>query len=507
MTQTPPEDRRGPRPNDAASLLTAIVTSSDDAIIGKDLDDIVTSWNASAERLFGFTAEEMIGQPVFKVIPPDRAEELRDIVSRVHRGERVTHFETERLTKDGRRIPVSVSISPVLDESGARIGISTITRDLTELQQMNQALRLREALLQSMVDIVPDALVVIDTRGVIQSFNPSAERAFGYAAAEVIGRNVSLLMPEPLGQAHDGYVERYLRTGERRIIGIGRIVLGRRKDGSTFPMELQIGEVDIAGAHLFVGFARDLTARQERERRMAELQAEVIHLSRLSELGHMVSAIAHEVNQPLAAIGNYIGGIRRLLTDDIPPVLRQAIERVAVQAERARDIVSSMRGLVKKEDRPRQTENLETLIRETSALALIGTNQTVGLDLRLSPDAMFGYVDKVQIQQVLLNLIRNAVEAMNGASASRLTIETVRMPDRVEFTVADTGPGLPDTVRERLFQPFVTTKPDGLGVGLSICRTIIEGHGGELTAESPPDGGTLFRFSVPAQQEAEGPKT
>ena len=373
-----------------------------------------------------------------------------------------------------------------------------------DVEQLKQALRLREALLRSMVDIVPDGLVVIDTTGIVQSFNPAAERAFGYAAVEVVGRNVSMLMPHQHGHAHDSFLERYLATGERRIIGIGRIVLGQRKDGSTFPMELQIGEVNIEGAHLFVGFVRDLTARREHERRMAELQAEVIHLSRLSELGHMASAIAHEVNQPLAAIGNYIGGIRRLLTDDTPPVLRQAIERVAAQAERARDIVNSMRGLVKKGSRPRETLNLETLIRETSALALVGTDRTVGLDMRVLVDPTFAHIDKVQIQQVLLNLIRNAVEAMGGIPGSKLTIVAEPAGDRIAVAVADTGPGLPDSVRARLFQPFTTTKPDGLGVGLSICRTIVETHGGELTAECPPEGGTVFRFSLPASPQVEG---
>ncbi len=354
-----------------------------------------------------------------------------------------------------------------------------------------------QALLRAMLDIVPDGLVTIDTRGIVQSFNPSAERVFGYPSGEIVGQNVSLLMPEQYGRAHDGFVEHYLRTGERRIIGIGRIVLGRRKDGSTFPMELQIGEVKIAGAHLFVGFVRDLTTRLEHDRRMAELQAEVQHLSRLSDLGHMASAIAHEVNQPLAAIGNYMGGIRRLMTDDLPPRLRQAIERVSEQADRARDIIRGMRALGRKGDRPRQAEDLEALIREASALALVGTNGAVGLTLRVAPEATRAVVDKVQIQQVLLNLIRNAVEAMNGAAGSLVTVVASRMGERIEIAVSDNGPGFADDMRDRLFMPFATTKADGLGVGLSICRTIVESHGGMLVAESPPGGGALFRFSVP----------
>ncbi len=357
------------------------------------------------------------------------------------------------------------------------------------------------ALLRAMLDIVPDGLVTIDTKGIVQSFNPSAERVFGYSAGEIVGQNVSVLMPDRYGQAHDGFIDHYVRTGERRIIGIGRIVLGRRKDGSTFPMELQIGEVKSAGAHLFVGFVRDLTTRLEHDRRVAELQAEVLHLSRLSDLGHMASAIAHEVNQPLAAIGNYMGGIRRLMSDDLPPRLRQAIERVSEQADRARDIIRGMRALGRKGERPRHAEDLEALIREASALSLVGTNGTVGLALRVAPEATRAAVDKVQIQQVLLNLIRNAVEAMNGAAGSQVTIVASRADGRIELAVSDNGPGFSDEVRDRLFMPFATTKPDGLGVGLSICRTIVESHGGTLTAESPPEGGALFRFSVPAAED------
>lgn len=372
------------------------------------------------------------------------------------------------------------------------------TEDAVVSEDFNQAILLREALLQSMLDIVPDGLVVIDTKGIVQSFSPSAERMFGYTAADVIDRNVSMLMPAPQGKAHDGYIDRYLATGERRIIGIGRIVVGRRKDGLTFPMELQIGEVEVAGAHMFVGFTRDLTQREDRERRIAELQAEVIHLSRVSDLGHMASAIAHEVNQPLAAIGNYLGGIRRLLTPDMPPVLRQAIDKVGEQADRARNIVGSLRALVKKGTRPQYTENLETLIHETSALALIGTNQSVGLDLRVAPDATLASVDKVQIQQVLLNLMRNAIEAMDGSTQNRLTIETTLQGDRIEIAVTDTGPGLPEAVQANLFQPFTTTKADGLGIGLSICSMIVQAHGGALSAETPPEGGARFRFTVPA---------
>jgi two-component system, LuxR family, sensor kinase FixL len=482
---------------DARSLLAAITASSNDAIVAKDLNGFVTYWNEAAERLFGFPAAEIIGQSITRVIPPELIDEETSILERVRSGERLAHFETTRLTKNGQVIPVSLTISPVHDAAGVIIGISKIARDLGESQHFNRALQQREALLRSILDTVPDGLVVIDRTGLVQHFSPAAERMFGYSAEEIIGRNVSILMPSPHAGAHDSYLERYLSTGERRIIGIGRVVVGRRKDGTTFPMELQIGEVRASGSHLFTGFVRDLTERQERDRRLAELQSELLHVARLSELGQMVSALAHEVNQPLTAMANYLRGIRRLLSEDTPPMLRQAIEKVAEQSERARGVVQSLRGLVRKETRPKQVESLEVMIQETSALVLIGTTRSVGLDLRIAADATYAFVDRVQIQQVLLNLMRNAVEAMGASTVRRLTVTTERQGNRVEVRVADTGPGLPETVRARLFQPFVTTKSEGLGVGLSISRTIVEAHGGELVAESEPGGGTVFRFTIP----------
>ncbi len=466
----------------AGSLLAAIVASSTDAIIGKDLTGTVTSWDEAAERLFGFKADEMIGQPIQRVIPPARIMEEAAILDRISRGERMLHFETERVVKDGRLIPVSLSISPVHDASGAVVGASKTVRDLSGPRRLNDVLHRREAILQSILDTVPHGLIVISPKGTVQSFSPAAERMFGYAASEVLGQNVSLLMPEPDRTAHAAYLRRYLATGERRIVGIGRVVVAQRRDGTHFPIELQIGEVLIPGLHLFTAFARDLTERHERERRLAELQAELIHAGRLSELGRIASALAHEVNQPLAAIGNYVAGMRHLLSPDHPAALREAVDKIGRQAERARLVLRSLRELVGKKDRPRQREDIGRRINQTAALVLIGASRSVTLDLRIAADAAHAFIDKVQIQQVLLNLMRNAIEAMAGQPSRTLTITATRRGARVDVTVADTGPGLPAAVRERLFQPFVTTKADGLGIGLSICRTIIEAHGGELVA-------------------------
>lgn len=492
-------DKDGARaPIDAAhSWLTAIAESTDDAIVGKNLNGIVISWNKAAAAMFGYTADEMVGWPIMAIIPPDRTEEEVLILDRVHRGERLVHFETERQRKDGAIIPVTLTISPIRDEQGTIIGVSKIARDLSETHRAHQETLRREALLSSILATVPDALVVIDDRARIQSFSAAAERLFGFTAAEVLDRNVSMLMPSPYREEHDKYLARYLATGERRIIGIGRVVAGMRKDGTTFPMELTVGTVDLPGGQLFTGFIRDLTERQDRERRLQELQAELIHVSRLNDLGQMVSALAHEVNQPLAAMTNYINGARRLFAAGNQAGGQQAIERVAEQAERARQIIRRLRDLAKKTGSEKQRESVPVTIEEATALALVGIGQGLKLDIHVAADAAEAIIDKIQIQQVLINLMRNAVEAMASMARRELTVTASRLGDMVEIRVADTGPGLPEQVRARLFQPFVTTKPEGMGVGLSVCRAIVEAHGGELHGGDVAGGGTVFRFTVP----------
>jgi two-component system, LuxR family, sensor kinase FixL len=477
--------------------LAAIAEASDDAIVGKDLNGVVTSWNKAAETMFGFTADEIIGQPITRMIPPNRIDEETSVLDRVRRGERLVHFETERQCKDGRVIAVTLTISPIRNDQGRIIGVSKIARDLSEAQRGHRELQHREALLRSILDTVPDALVVIDRQGLIQAFSVAAERLFGFSTAEVTGQNVSMLMPPPYREEHDRYLARYRATGERHIIGIGRIVVGRRRDGSTFPMELTVGEVNLPGTQLFTGFVRDLTERQDRERRVTELQAELVHLSRLTDLGQMVSALAHEVNQPLTAMVNYVGAVRRLVAAGNQQGVQQAIERIAEQGNRARQIIQRLRDQVAKREATRRVENLSKTIEEASGLALLGVGRGLKLEIRVDQDATEAIIDKVQIQQVLLNLMRNAAEAMDGTPRRELSISTVRAGGMVEISVSDTGHGLAASVRERLFEPFVTTKPEGMGVGLSVCRTIIEAHGGQLRAEDGAGGGTIFRLTVP----------
>jgi two-component system sensor kinase FixL len=362
--------------------------------------------------------------------------------------------------------------------------------------------RAREAHLQSILDTVPDAMIVIDEKGIVQSFSTAATRLFGYAPSDVLDRNIKMLMPSPYREGHDGYLDRYLRTGERRIIGIGRVVVGERSDGSTFPMELSVGEMRSSNRRYFTGFIRDLTERQESDARLQELQTELIHISRLTAMGEMAAALAHELNQPLSAIASYMKGSRRLLErpseKDIEQV-RGAMEKAAEQSLRAGQIIRRLRDFVARGETERRVESVKKLIEEASALGLVGAKEHgVRVTFRIDPRYDLVLVDKVQIQQILLNLVRNAVEAMESSPRRELLIASQpRESNFVEVSVSDTGPGIAPEVADQLFQPFVTTKRQGMGVGLSISRSIVESHGGQITAEPNEGGGTVFRFTVP----------
>jgi two-component system, LuxR family, sensor kinase FixL len=361
----------------------------------------------------------------------------------------------------------------------------------------------REAHLQSILDTVPEAMIVIDEGGAIQSFSSAAQRLFGYDQREVLGKNIKMMMPSPYRESHDGYIERYIRTGEKRIIGIGRVVVGERKDGSTFPMELAVGEMKSAQGRFFTGFIRDLTERQQTEARLQELQSELVHISRLTALGEMASAIAHELNQPLSAVANYLTGSRRLLenrSDEQSVMVRNALEKAAEQSVRAGQIIRRLRDFVSRGETERRVESVQKLVEEASALALVGAKHS-GVRVRFNFDLDLDLVlaDKVQIQQVLLNLMRNAIEAMEHSDRRELIISTGPGRDgTVAIEVADTGPGIAPEIASKLFEPFVTTKAHGMGVGLSISRTIVEAHGGRLSARSNPGGGTVFRFTLQA---------
>ena len=368
----------------------------------------------------------------------------------------------------------------------------------------DDALAEREALLRAIVETTPNGLITIDDRGRILSFNPAAERMFGYRADEVVGENVNCLMPQPFREEHDGYLTRYLTTGEKRIIGIGREVIAQRKNGEVFPVDLAVGEIRLADRRRFAGFVRDNSARRAAEQSINELRSELLHVSRLSELGEMASALAHELNQPLTAIINYLEACHRLLEREDSANHGQTaglMHKASDQARRAAQIIQQLRKFITKGETEHQFEPVNSVIREAAELATVGTRQrAIATEFDLADGLPEILIDRVQIQQVVMNLVRNSVEALAEVEVNNrtLTVRTSRTSDdAVQIDVIDTGPGLPDEVAARLFQPFVTTKPGGIGIGLSICKGIVDAHEGRLWTTAVPEGGTAFHIKLP----------
>jgi len=505
-------------PQDVAALVGA--SPHPELLLSSDLS-IVAASNAYLE-LLDVPEQAVIGRDIRKLLEgsPALAALVASLETVMEKGTRHRMGGgTFRLPgRHGPREQLLEGVNaPVPAADGSIAWIIHSVRAINPLEDRREAGRLAnevalhaaEARLRSILQTVPDAMVIIDERGRIESLSATAEKLFGYPMAEAAGQNIKLFMPEPHRSQHDDYLERYLRTGEKHIIGIGRIVVGQRKDGTTFPMHLTIGELQSADRHYFTGFIRDLTDQELTQNRLRELQSELTHMSRFTALGEMASTLAHEINQPLTAINNYLKGCHRLLQKaegEQVPALRDALTRAADQALRAGQIIRRLREFVARGDSERRVESLPKLIEDASTLALVGTRENaVVVSFRLDPRAELVLVDRIQIQQVMVNLIRNAVEILLEAPGARtLDIETVLESDgMVQLGVADSGAGLAPEVRAYLFQPFVTTKQKGMGLGLSICRTIIEAHGGKIWVEPRPGGGTVFRFTLRSAEESE----
>jgi PAS domain S-box-containing protein len=476
-------------------------------------------WTAEARELFGFAPDTTITQELIleRIHPEDRGR-VAGTAYRDHPGDSLTFTNTFRIIRadTGEERWITSVGHTLVDKDGRPTRKIGIAQDVTHHVVAEEALRgsqddlLRQtAHLQSILATVPDAMIVSDARGIITSFSATAVKMFGYQPEEIIGTSVKYLMPVPYRDNHEGFMHRYRQTGERRIAESGRVAVAQRKDGSTFPMEVHLGEMESGGALFSTAFIRDLTDRQYTEKRMQELQTELAYMSRLTAMGEMGSTLAHEVNQPLTAITGYLRGCGMILDrmdDEHVPMLRHGIDGAVEEAHRAGEVIRQLRTFVARGETDQEVEDLRKLIEEASALALVGAkDKGIKVDFDLPHESPKVLVSRVQIQQVLLNLVRNAMEAMQDVDERDLTIKAEVEDDGaiVRLSVKDTGPGLAPSVQEKLFTPFTTTKKTGMGVGLSICRTIIEAHGGKIWAGSTPGEGTTFCFTLKAVKEEE----
>jgi two-component system sensor kinase FixL len=367
----------------------------------------------------------------------------------------------------------------------------------------------REAEMLAILRTAVDGIILIDEDGRLEMMNEAAERLFGYKQSEIAGQPVDILMGEPHRSRHGEYLRRYLQTGDARIIGIGRELEACDRSGRRIPIHLSVSEVRLEGTRRFTGFIRDLSEQRATLEVLAEQRERLAHVGRLSTMGEMTASIAHEINQPLTAISMYAQSGIKLLQRESPDLakLAAALEKLNTQCLRAGAIIERIQRFTRAQESQREPVIINALLTELVKLAEGDARlHDLILEFDLEDDLPLLMADPIQLQQVALNLIRNAIDAMNeiGCAYGRtIRITTRSLPgSRVEVAVIDQGPGVADDQSDLLFTPFHTTKKEGMGMGLSICRTIIAEHGGELgfRNRAGAEHGAIFFFTLPVQQ-------
>lgn len=474
--------------------LGAIIHSSQDAIIGKSLQGTIESWNEAAERIYGYRQEEVVGQSILQLTPPDRQEEVHAFLAKIQHGEPVAHLETVRVRKSGEPIDVSLTVSPIKDRNGQIVGVSAISRDITISKRIERALNENSERMRAILNTASDAIITINRQGMIDAVNPATERMFGYDRKELIGQNVKMLMPSPYCEEHDDYLRRYLESGEAKIIGIGREVEGRRKDGSIFPIDLAVSEVDHLG--LFTGIIRDITERK------AE-QEQLIQSERLALLGEAMAGLTHESRNALARSQSNLRRLARRLKgqDELLEFITGALtanDDVSRQFEEVREYAAPLR-------LQRTPTSLTEIIHQAwNDLAALREERTAHLTVTTETSDDVCEVDPFPLRNAFRNILENALAAC--ADPVEVTVELLENrwggEPTLEARFRDSGPGLPPEVRSRAFEAFFTTKTRGTGLGLAIVRRTIEAHGGEVTFGPPSPSGAEIRILLPRSKSS-----
>jgi len=511
------------RAADTAAQLASIIQSSHDAVIGKSLDQVVTTWNPGAERLYGYTAQEMIGRHIEVLIPMADRERETKVLAAVTRGDRVEQYQTRRQRKDGTLVEVSLTMSPIADRSGAIVGVATVARDVTERQRADDRFR-------GLMEAAPDAMVCVDVNGRIALVNAQTERLFGYGRDELIGQPVEVLVPDQVRDLHPGHRAGYVADPAPRPMGADMQLAGRRRDGSTFPAEVSLSALGTDEGLLVTAVVRDVTERleiaaeRERLRSQAErdkLERQLHQSQRLESLGQLAGGVAHDFNNLLGVISNYAAfageGVAKELPDQRGHAVRDDISQIQQAAERAAGLTHQLLAFARQEVIQPRVLNVNDVVEGVERLLI----RTLGEHIELITDLAEGLplilADPGQIEQVLVNLAVNARDAM--PRGGKLVIQTTSTdideiaaaghaglpPGRyVAMKVSDTGTGIPRDVMERVFEPFFSTKPKGEGTGLGLATVygIITQAGGHVRIYSEPGMGTTLTALLPVTEQA-----
>jgi len=482
------------------SLFETVLAASVNGVVALDDQGLIRVFNETCEALFQYHREEVLGHGLYILLASPFREQYRAYLSTFQStGLATTNGSGRELTaqrKDGSVFPIFLSVG-----EGTHLGkrmFYGVIQDLTDLQHERAMHAEERAFLAAIVDSSNDAIVSKTLDGKITSWNRAAENLFGYNAAEMIGTSIKQLFPADRMDEEEEILEKLNRGIKVEHYETVRL----KKDGIPVDVSVTISPIRndsgrVIGASKTV---RDITEQKQSEARMHQLSSELHHVARLSEMGHLSAAIAHELNQPLAAILNYTNLAKRLITmTGAPQNAVEALTKAGDQAVRAGKIIRGLRDFVEKRDSTKRLEDINAVAEEAIMLGLIGVKSSDILHTEeLAEGLPAVMIDRVQIQQVLVNLLRNGAEAMAHTPQGKLTLTTALGDENcVVVRVADTGPGVSDYVSGQLFRPFVTTKPGGMGIGLAISRSLIESHGGMLSVSPNKGGGSVFQFTLP----------
>ncbi len=468
-------------------------------IIHRSGDGVITHWTKGSETLYGWSRSEAVGQPVHELLGTVFSSS-RNAVSAALTKKGAWEGEVQQRARDGQ--PLTVATRMIVVPPGS---VLAINHNISDLKRAQLDISIREAHLRSILETVPEAMVIIDEHAVISSFSAAAERLFGYSASEVCGRNVRVLMPPPDRDSHDLYMSRYLATGRRHIIGYGRIVTGIKKDGSQFPMELAVGETVANGQRIFTGFIRDLTSRHKLEEELRQAQ-------KMEAIGQLTGGIAHDFNNLLTVISGNLEMVERRVPEGPALELIRAAQEAADDGAR---LTGQLLAFGRRQPLNAQLADVGQLVAHFSDLLRRALGETIELRTVVTGSSNHAMVDASQLQNALLNLAINARDAM--PKGGRLTVEIthaeialaeagarpdMRPGDYVLISVSDTGTGMTPAVRERAFEPFFTTKSvgAGTGLGLSMVYGFVTQSGGQIRLDSEPGHGTTVRIYLPASR-------
>jgi PAS domain S-box-containing protein len=486
-----------------------------DGVIATDTHGNITRMNPVAASLTGWTFEQALGKAlteVFHIVNSQTREAACNPVSKVIESGEIVGLANHTLliAKDGSEFQITDSASPILDAGGALIGVVLVFRDVSEDYRIHTALRESEARMSTIVETAVDAIITIDELGNVESFNPAAERMFGYSGDEMAYRNINILMPSPYREEYNGYIQNYRETGHRKNIGIGREFIGKRKDGSTFPLNLAVSECLLENRRVFTGFIRDLTDIKQEEEEKRQLEAQLLQAQKMEAIGTLAGGIAHDFNNILAGQVGYLELSRDLI--DPGSELYGYLSEAETASFRARDLVSQILTFSRQMDQDRKPLRIQTIIHESLKLLRKTIPATIVIDSNISNDCGPALADATRIHQVVMNLCTNAYHAMrkNGGTlvvqleetrgdAEVITEETVKERSYARLTVSDSGHGIDEAVLDRIFDPYYTTKQvgEGTGLGLSTVLGIVKEHDGTITVQSKPGEGTAFEILLP----------